>query len=259
MTKQIAGAFIGTLAAGALLVLGIKVLGPLPLSITQTTTNKMSTFDVVGDGEVTTAPDRAQISVGIQSNESTVQKAQDKGNQVITKMKQDLIAMGVDQADIKTINYSLYPSYDYQGGGQKITGYNLNVNMQVQVKDFTKINQVVDTATADGANQIGGVTFTLSDAKRHEVENQVREQAIKAAKDKADTLSKLSGVRLGKIVNVTESAGSNSARPYPMMAAKALDSSAAGYGGGVAQGTPTNVEPGSTTFTMSVTLSYETL
>jgi uncharacterized protein len=255
MTKQIIGSFVGTLAAGTLIVVGTKALGPIPLSISQTTTNKQSTFDVSGQGEVTTAPDRAEINLGIQFTENTVARAQEKGNQTINKITEDLKALGIEKADIKTINYSLYPSYDYQGG-QRITGYNLNVSLQVKIKDFTKITQVVDTSTKDGANQVGGISFTLSDEKKQDVENQVREQAVKRAKEKADTLSRISGVRLGKIVNVIENG--NSPGPYPyLMAEKAMNRPADMTGGSA--GSPTNVEPGNTTFTMTVTLSYETL
>lgn len=252
--KHIAASFLGTLTAGLVIVGFTRIAGPIPLHISQTTTAKQSTFDVTGDGEVSATPDRAIIDMGVQASENTVQAAQTKGNQVISAITKDLTAMGIDKADIKTTNYSLYPTYDYQGGKQRITSYSLNINLQVKLKDFDKINTVVDTATKDGANQVGGVQFTLSDEKRRDVENQVREIAIGHAKEKAQSLSKISGVQLGNIVNVTENTNNGNPRPYPMMA---KDVAVAGMGGGSA-GAPTEVQPGSSTFTMSVTLSYET-
>lgn len=257
MTRSIATSAIGTIVAAIALFGVFRLLGPIPVSISQTTTNKQSSFDVTGQGEVSTTPDRAEINLGIQVNESTVKAAQDKGNQIINKITQDVLALGIDRGDIKTVNYSLYPNYDYRSGSQKITGYALNVNLQVKAQDFSKINQIVDTATTDGANQVGGVTFTLSDEKKREVEDQVREVAIKRAKEKAESLARLSGVKLGKIINVSEDQASNgNPRPY-LMAEKAMDIANSGVGS--APAAPTNVEPGSTTFTMNVTLSYETL
>jgi uncharacterized protein len=257
MTKTIAASAIGTIVAAGVVFGVVKLLGPIPLSVSQTTTNKQSSFDVTGEGEVTTAPDRAEISLGIQANESTVKAAQDKGNQVITKITQDLLAMGIEKADIKTVNYSLYPNYDFRSGTQRITGYALNVSLMVKAKDFTKINEIVDTATKDGANQVGGVNFTLSDEKRKEVEDEARELAVKEAKTKAESLSRLTGVRLGKIININENAN-NGGYPRPMAL---MEKSAVGIGGDAAAqvAAPTNVEPGSTTFSLSVTLSYETL
>lgn len=258
MTKTIAASFLGTLAAGALIVGVTKILGPIPLSISQTTINKQSSFDVSGTGEITTAPDRAVIAVGVQITDDTVTKVQDKGNQILKKATADIQKLGVDTADIKTTNYSLYPTYDYRSGAQKITGYSLNVNLNVTVKDFSAINQVVDTAIADGVNQVGGVSFTLSEAKQLDIENKAREQAVKHAKEKAESLAHISGIRLGKIINVSESGNAPIPRPFPYMAKnQAVDS--ATVAGRIGMEPVTDVQPGSTTFTMIVTLSYETL
>lgn len=256
MDKTLMSSLAGTVLGVGLIVGAARILGPIPLSISQTTTNKQSTFDVTGEGEITAVPDRAEINLGIQVSDSSVQKVQERGNQVINKINQDLLTMGIEKQDIKTINYNLYPNYDYRTGTQTITNYALNVNLQVKAKDFSKVTQIVDTATKDGANQIGGVTFTLSEDKRREVEKEVRVVAIKRAKEKAEELASLSGVRLGKIVNVIENTNGGGISPYPMMA---KDVALEGRGGVGSAALPTNVEPGSTTFSMTVTLSYETL
>lgn len=242
------------IAVGIVLgVLGITLLskytGPFPLSITQTTTQKQSTFDVTGQSKVTTIPDKAMVNMGITVNEPTVKQVQDKANTIINNINAELGKLGIEKKDIKTDNYNLYPNYDYREG-QKITGYNVNANLTVSVTDFSKLNQAIDAATKVGANQIGGISFTLSDEKKKEVENQARKEAIDDAKAKAETLSKLAGMRLGKIVNVAEQPSYNGGREIMPMMAKAQD----GMGGGA----PTNVEPGSTSYNYSVTISYET-
>jgi uncharacterized protein len=232
-------------------ILVTRVAGGPSLSINQISTNKMSTFDVAGESKISTIPDQAEVNMGITVNEGTVKAAQDKANSVINAINEQLGTLGVDKKDIKTENYSLYPIYDYQtGAGQNITGYTVNANLKVTMTDFAKLNQAIDLATGAGANQIGGISFTLSDEKKAETEEQARKEAIDNAKEKAEKLASLAGMRLGKIVNVAE-APSMPEYPYGpvMMDAKM------GAGGGA----PTNVEPGSTTFTYTVTLSYETL
>ncbi len=243
-------------AAGIVLGFGGIVLlsryaGPLPLSITQTTTNKQSTFDVQGESKILTVPDKAMINMGITVNESTVKAAQDKANGIINSVSDELGKLGVEKADIKTENYTLYPQYDYNAG-QRIVGYNVNAMLSVSMKDFSKLNQAVDSATRVGANQISGISFTLSDEKRKEVEDQARQEAIDNAKEKAQKLASQAGMRLGRIINVSESPEGNKGL-YPM----AMDASMARTQGG-GGGAPTNVEPGSTTFSYTVTLSYET-
>lgn len=216
----------------------------------QTTTQKQSTFDVTGESKITTIPDKAVVSLGITVNESTVKQAQDKANTIINNINAELGKLNIDKKDIKTDNYSLYPNYDYQQG-QRITGYSINANLSVNLTDFSKLNQAIDAATGAGANQVGGIMFTLSDEKKKDVEHDARKQAIENAQEKAQSLSSLAGMRLGKIVNVSESPNFQP-RPYELM--KATSDSIGGNAG-----VPTNVEPGSTTFTYVVTLSYETL
>ena len=236
-------------------VLGIVVVsrlaGPIPFSITQTTTAKQSTFDVTGESKISTVPNKAVLSLGVTVNEVTVKGTQDKANTIITAITDGLTKLGIEKKDIKTENYSLYPHYDYQQG-QKIAGYTINASLSVSVTDFSKLNQAIDAATAAGANQVGGISFTLTDEKKKSVEDDARKQAIDDAKTKAQTLARLAGMHLGKIVNITEQPIS---RPYPVpMMLKAI---------GDAQTTtdqvPTTTEPGTTTFNYIVTLSYETL
>jgi len=230
-----------------------RYVGTPSLSISQTSTMKQSTFDVSGKAEMVVVPDEAKIAVGISAQELTVAQAQNKVNQTINNITEALKALGIDKKDIKTQNYYINPDYDYQPNAlNKITGYNAHVNIAVTVRDFDKVNQVIDQATAQGANSVGGVSFDLSDAKRKELENQARGEAIKNAQEKGQDLARLAGMRLGKVINVSENPPSNNLyfREAALDSAMPLAAKA---------GAPTNIEPGSQTYTYTVTVSYETL
>jgi uncharacterized protein YggE len=125
--------------------------------------------------------------------------------------------------------------------------------LKVSFADFSKLNQAVDSATRVGANQIQGINFTLSDDKKAEVEKEARKQAIEEAKKKAQELASLSGMKLGKIVNISE----GTANPIMPYADRNMLQAKEGMGGGA--GAPTNIEPGSSSFEYTVTISYETL
>lgn len=222
--------------------------GPgIPLTVSQITTNKNDLFTVSAEGKATAVPDIAVVSAGFTANGQSVSVVQNQANAVIKKISSDLKTLGVDAKDIQTSNYNIYPNYDYKDGSQKINGYNININMTIKVWDFSKINSVIDTATADGANQIGGLSFTVDNPEKFQAE--ARKEAIAKAKLKAEDIARESGINLGRIINVSE--GYNSApRPMYAMADKAV-----GLGGG---GEATQVDPGSSEIYVTVTLSYET-
>jgi uncharacterized protein len=237
-------------ASVAALIYTTQFTGPLPISITQTTTNKQSAFNVTGESELITVPDQAQVNVGIAVKRSSVAEAQSEANSVANNISSQLKTLGIDADDIKTTNYSINPDYDYKNNRQNIIGYNVSSSIRVTVRDIDQVNQVIDTATAGGANRVNGVQFTLSKERRDELTEQAREEAIDDAKANAKELSGLAGMKLGKIVNVIEH---NNSAPRPQYR---MESFALADAGGAA---PTQLDPGSTTFAYQVTLSYETL
>ena len=237
---------IGATTFFVLLFLFTKLFGPIPFSVNSVTTTKSDTFNVTGEGKVTVKPDTASVTAGIQAQSSTVKGAQDQINLVINKISQSLKQAGIDEKDIQTTNYSIHPSYDYSGSAQRITGYSASTNLLIKVRNIEKINEVIDIATNNGANQVGGVSFDVDD--RTKWENEARTKAVDEAKRKAEEASKIAGFRLGKIINYSENFGGG-IRPIPMM--RALDASS--------KEVSTQLESGSTDITVVVTLSYQIL
>lgn len=251
------GSFVANLVLTALtviitvasLIYTTQITGPLPISITQTSTEKQSTFNVMGESELITVPDQAQINVGVTQTRSTVAAAQDATNASANAIIESLKQLGIDKQDIKTTNYSVNPQYDYNSGRSTITGYNVSSTVRITVRDLDMVNQAIDIATAEGANRVNGISFDISSEKEEELKKEAREEAISNAKDNAKELAGLAGMKLGKIVNIVEHQ-SASRQPVPMYAMMEAD---------VASSAPTQVEAGSATYTYQVTLSYETL
>jgi len=229
-----------------LLALYFKFVGPIPVSVTSTVTTKTDIFTTTSEGKATAVPDIAIVNLGITVNHSSVKEAQNEANRIINKISEDIKKLGINEKDIKTTSYNLSPNYDWSLEKQRITGYQITINLEVKVRDFDKINQVIDSATSDGANLIGGLVFSVDESKLKELQAKAREEAIKEAKEKAQEIAKAGGMKLGKIVNIQESFASPW-EPRPLMFEKTA--------GGA--GEPTQIEPGEQEIKISITLSYE--
>lgn len=234
----------------ATIIFTAKFVGPIPLTINSTVSQKQNLFTSVGKSEIETVPNQAEVTLGINVAKLTVILAQDEANQVINSVSEKLRAMGIKKEDIKTQNYSIYLDYSFEGDQRTPSGYRVTNNLRVKVKDFDNLNAVIDMATEEGINQVGGIQFSLSKDKEAELKKQARKEAIEDAKDSAQELAKLSGVRLGRVVDASES-GVGGPIMYAKSEMMAMDSQ-----GGRA---PTNLEPGNTTYEYNVVLSYETL
>lgn len=222
--------------------------GPaIPFStLTQT---KGEPLVVQGTGKVSVTPDIAKVSLGIKESGTSLKQVQDSVN----KKSQDLVAqlkkLGIEEKDIKTSSYYVYPDYDYNANPQRINGYNVSISYEVTVRNFDKVNDVLATSTSFGANVVGRVNFDLSDDLKNKKLQEARGEAVSQAKEKAEGLSKAAGISLGKIINITES---EEGQPIPF----ALPVTG---GGGVAEKSITQPEitPGETEISITVSLSYE--
>ncbi len=244
MQEKIVGSAISLVLFFLLMFGYTKLAGPFPLTINSVSTTKTDTFNAGGEGKVFIRPDTALVSLGISATAGSVRQVQEQIHSVIDRVSQEVKSLGIDEKDIKTTNYSINPNYDYNSGSQKITGYQASTNLQVKVKDIDKVNDVIDRATAAGANQVGGISFDVDD--RTKAENEAREKAVEEAKRKAKEAAKIAGFRLGKIINYQENVG---APWYPQFYQRALKAE----GGGAS----TQVEPGSSEVSVTVTISFE--
>jgi hypothetical protein len=155
-------------------------------------------------------------------------------------------AQGIEVKDIQTEYLSLSPAYDWKEGVQIDQGFEASQNLRVKVRDLSKIGTVLSAATSAGANQAGGVSFTIDDPEL--LQNQARTEAIAKAEAKAKELAKELGVRIVKLQGFSEGGGS----VPPVYYERAMMD--AGIGGGAS---PLPVPSGEQDIIMNVTLTYE--
>lgn len=205
------------------------------------------TIAIAAEGKVTAKSDIASISVGVMTEKKTVAEAQKentaKMNAIIAKLKE----FGISADDIKTTNYSIYPQYDWIDNRQVERGFQVSQNVDVKVRDLARIGDVLAAVGELGANQVGGVTFTIDDPE--ELRQQARLKGLEAAKAKAQALADAAGVKLGKVVGFSESEGST---PGPILYAREM-----GLGGG--SGAAPSIESGSQDVIVNVSVIYEIL
>ncbi len=216
----------------------------LPVQVTSTT--QATELAVVGEGKVDVVPDSANVTVGITvSNVRNVADAQSQINTTNNAIIAAMQKLGIDKKNIKTANYSVYPTYDYETG-RSITGYSADVQVTITTKDTQQVSQIIEAATAAGANTISGTSFKVSDPAKYREE--ARNQAIKNAREQAEKIAKNLGIKLGKVTNIVEAGGSSPVMPM-------YDRLQGGGGYGAAEAA--NLQEGTQTITSVVTLYFE--
>jgi uncharacterized protein len=158
---------------------------------------------VTGEATVSAAPDLAQIDAGVSSDAKSAREASDANNAAMGKVLLALKGAGIAESDFQSSRLSLQPQYaPNRAGPSPVIGYRASNRVTVRVREPNKLAGVIDTLVGAGANEIGGIAFTVSNASK--LLDGAREQAVADARRKAEIYAKAAGVTLGAPVNISE-------------------------------------------------------
>jgi uncharacterized protein YggE len=158
-----------------------------------------------------------------------------------------LKAAGVDEKDIRTTNFSIWPSQQYGPDGLAIgTIVMVDNNVYVVVRDLDGLGDLLDSVIAAGANSINSIQFDVAD--KTEAVKEARVKAVEDASTQATELAGAAGLTLGEIQSISFFDNS----PYPMYEGK-------GGGGGMmyADAAAVPIQPGQLSISVSVNVTYE--
>jgi len=215
----------------------------------------VNTITVAGIGEVVIKPDIATVSFGVLAENLDVAKAQTESATKINNIINFLKGKGVEEKDIKTTDYNIYPRYDYTqtsefypyNGKQILAAYVVSQTVEIKIRKIADAGAILSGVGEFGATDISGLNFTIDDEDT--VKDQARDLAIQDAKAQAKVLAKGLGVKLVKITSFSE--GEN----YPIYYGISKSMMAEGIGGGDA--IAPQIPVGENKVTSNVTITYE--
>ena len=204
----------------ALLTLAMILLSA-PASA-QTPADFPPAISVTGEAQISVAPDIAFVDAGVATDAKTAREASEANNNAMTKVFAALKAANIDARDIQTSRLSLQPQYaPNRSGPSPVVGYRASNRVTVRIHDVSKVAGVIDTLVAAGANEIGGINFTVSQASK--LLDEAREKAVADARRKAEIYARAAGVTLGAPLSISEGGAPTiplfRARMAPMAAA----------------------------------------
>ena len=213
-------------------------------SITQTIAG--TRLDINATGEVTRVPDVAIISAGVVTRSSTATGAlQDAANRM-ERMVAALKAAGIQDRDIQTSNVNLNPEYRYPDNqSPQLTGYTASNQLTISFHDIRNSGEILDVLVAQGANQINGPNLTIEHPEA--ALDEARAKAIASGRARADLYARALGLRVARVVAVSESGGyavpPPAPPPMPIMAR--------------AEAAQTKIEPGEQKLQVNIAMTFE--
>jgi len=202
-------------------------------------------------GKTTGTPDVVLLTLGVESQQKTVAQAQKEAVDAMNSVMQVLKNSGIPDKDIQTSQYNIQQitRWDEKQSTYIIDGYRVSNTVTVKIRDIAKAGTIIDQAAQAGGDliRVNGISFTVDDPTPYF--KIAREQAVQYAMDKAKQIAQVSGVKLGKVLYVSE--GTNytpvTRENYVMKS----------YGMDAAAPAPTPISAGELEFQVTVEMVYE--
>ncbi len=238
-------------APASLLLASVLALG----SIVMTNANAQSAPPAVASADGTLlsvsaradasrVPDVASLSTGVVTQAADANAALKANSAQMAKVVATIKAAGIAERDIQTSGISIHPQYRYaENQPPAITGYQASNTVNIKVRDIGKLGEVLDALVSSGANQVNGPNFEIDQPEA--VYDEARQAALKQAQARADMYAKSLGLRVRRIVSISEGGGFQP--PVPVMKAMAMD----------ARMESAPVAPGETTLSANLDVVFE--
>ena len=201
-------------------------------------------LDINATGEVTRVPDLAIISAGVVTRAATARQAMQQAANKMARVRAALARAGIADRDIQTTTIQLNPDYAYENNKPpRLTGYNASNQVTVRFRDVANAGEILDALVAEGANSINGPTLTVD--KPEAALDEARARAVAAGRARAELFARSMGLRVVRVVAVSETGGSYPVPPpMPMMRAEAADAS-------------TKIDPGEQKLQVNLAMTFE--
>lgn len=157
---------------------------------------------VNGDAVVRKAPDRAYVTVGVESRHRNPSEAQRDTAKAMDAVRKKLSDAGVAADQIRTVAYDLQLEFDYEQGRRIPRDYVARDAIEVRLDDVSRVGPVIDAAVGAGATTVSGVRFDLRD--RAAAEREALEQAVADARARAAAAAAGAGVSVGSVLRIEE-------------------------------------------------------
>ena len=224
----------------------IKTTNIGDIIITQTEQERLT---VTGTHTLYADPDEANFNIEVETQARTAIDAQEDNAVKMDSVKKALLDSGLKTSEIIRSSYSVYPRYNYSRMAQgEIVGYTATHTLMIKTTNIDSVGKYIDVAVRAGANDVRGISFGLSDEKEAELRASALKFAAESARTKADSMADGAGVRLGKIVQISE--GYVGYQPVYRTVAEAAPIPAPAA-------PPTSIEPGTVELSASISVTYK--
>ncbi|HOB41455.1 MAG: SIMPL domain-containing protein [Limnochordia bacterium] len=177
-------------------------------------------LQVSGTAVVTASPDIAYITLGVETQDPSAEKAAQDNANIMARVMAALRDLGLTEKEVSTSGYNIYGSTQILNRGtnqeETVVTYWVQNRINITTTDLEGLGEIIDAAVKAGANQVQGIRFDVQDKQSLQLE--ALKLAVRQGRAKAEAMAEAAGVTLGELITMGESYSSYA----PMVSAVAF-------------------------------------
>lgn len=172
------------------------------------------TVSVSATGSVSASPDIATISTGVATEGATAREALDANNKAMRGLIDGLKALGLGAKEIQTTHVSVEPRHHHHKDGRppSVVGYRVVNQLRITQRDIARLGETLDKSITLGANQLGGISFEVSNAET--LKDEARRRAMENALRRAQLYATAAGATVDRVLTISETMSVGGPRPH---------------------------------------------
>jgi uncharacterized protein YggE len=176
----------------------------LPLSLLAQNPPPKPSISVSGSAEIRVPPDEVNLRLGVESRDVKLDVAVSQNDERLKAVLKFLKESGIEARDVQTDYVQIHPQFNPDRRVQQLTPefYLVQRTIGVRLRKVAQFDTVLQGVLKTGANYVHGIEFRTTELRKHR--DSARQQAIKAAKEKAIALATELGAKVGKPQNIHE-------------------------------------------------------
>lgn len=160
--------------------------------------NNQALVHVTGYAEREVVPDMAFITLGMETTGNQLEEARTENATAMNRLQNELLNLGINKENLKTIDYRIYPRKDKNG--EKLISYTVTNHLKIKLKELGLLSKVFERAAVCGINSIDDVEFTCSDTSVLKAE--LVKAAVANGRLVAEAAATSAGAQLGGVKEI---------------------------------------------------------
>ncbi|HET9446503.1 MAG TPA: SIMPL domain-containing protein [Steroidobacteraceae bacterium] len=205
------------------------------------------TIGVSGQGQVSAEPDRATVTLAVESRKPKLDDARAEVARTVDAVLKLTRELKVDPKLVHATRINVQPEYNWQAQNNErnLIGYYVSRQVEVELRDLEKLGQLLERAIDLGVNQVGDPR--LDSSKRAQLVREALAKAVDDARQNAEVVARAAGAKLGNARTIQANT-EFMPPPMPMVRGIAMEAKAAGAA---------PYQSGDMTFDATVSVQYD--